>query len=92
MEWTVNMKQATGNALLRAYSKAAKNLKRDATITSTETSAGFIIPIDQKRGHRTGYQVFVKMCRYSEELLKRKPITGGLLCYDQDRSRPADRR
>jgi hypothetical protein len=76
------MKTATGNALLRAYSKAAQNLQRDEAMTASATSAGFIIPNGQKRGQRTGFQVFVKVCRYSEELLKRKPDTGGLLCED----------
>jgi hypothetical protein len=74
------MNTATGNAVLKAYDKSAKRLAKDDVITSAMTSAGFIIPNGQKRGKRTGYQVFVKVCRYSEELLKRKPITGGLLC------------
>jgi hypothetical protein len=76
------MKTATGSALLRAYSKAVKNLQRDEEMLASATSAGFIIPNGQKRGHRAGFQVFVKVCRYGEELLKRKPITGGLLCED----------
>jgi hypothetical protein len=76
------MKTATGNALLRAYNKATKNLKNDDAMTASLVSAGFIIPNGQKRGCRKGFQVFVKVCRYSEELLKRKPITGGLLCED----------
>lgn len=71
---------ATGNALLRAYSKAAKHLQADRRLTATKTSAGFIIPVGQKRGKRTGYQVFVQVCRYSDELLKEQPMTGGLLC------------
>lgn len=77
------MKTATGNALLRAYSKAVRNLQRDEAMTASATSAGFIIPNGQKRGQRTGFQVFVKVCRYSEELLKRKNSTGGLVCEDE---------
>ena len=76
------MKTATGNELIWAYSKAVKRITKDEAMTSSETSAGFIIPNGQKRGQRTGFQVFVKVCRYSEALLKRKPVTGGLLCED----------
>ena len=73
------MKTATGNAVIRAFSKAAKNINKEATMTSSSASAGFIIPNGQKRGQRRGYQVFVKIIRYSDELLKKKPMTGGLL-------------
>ncbi len=73
------MKTATGNSLLRAYSKALKTLQRDEAMTASTISAGFIIPNGQKRGKRKGFQVFVKVCCYSEELLKRKPDSGGLL-------------
>ena len=64
---------------MAAYSKAVRKLERDATLRASATSAGFIIPNGQKRGQRKGYQVFVKVCRFSEELLKSKPLTGGLL-------------
>lgn len=74
------MKTATGNALLRAYSKAAKNLENDECLTSSATSAGFIIPIGQPRGRRKGFQVFVRVCKYSDELLAKDSFTGGLLC------------
>jgi len=77
------MKTATGNALLRAYSKAAKKLQRDEALTACAVSAGIIIPNGQKRGSRNGFQVFVKVCRYSEQLLKKKPTTGGLLCESE---------
>lgn len=77
------MKTATGNALLRAYSKAVKNLQRDGKITASATSAGFIIPDGQKRGKRIGFQVFVNVCRFSDDLLRRKPYTGGLLCENK---------
>lgn len=77
------MKTATGNALLRAYSKAAKNLTSDEAMSASAVSAGFIIPNGQKRGKRKGFQVFVKVCRYNEELLEKKPMSGGLTCEDK---------
>jgi hypothetical protein len=64
---------ASGNALLRAYNKAAKFA--DGT-TAREVSAGFIMPADHEG---EGFQVFVKVCRFSERLLGTRPETGGLL-------------
>jgi hypothetical protein len=81
------MKTVTGNDLLRACSKAVATLQTDEAMTAASTSAGFIIPNGQKRGQRLGVQVFVKVCRYSEELLKRRPCTGGLLCEKQANSK-----
>lgn len=74
------MKTATGDAVLRAYTKAVKNLEKDPFVCRTEVSAGFIIPDGQKRGDRHGLQVFVTVCRYSDKLLKTAPSTGGLVC------------
>lgn len=73
------MKTATGNALLRAYSKAAKNLQQDGMMAATTVSAGFIIPDGQKRGEREGYQVFVRVIRWSQAMKRLKPESGGLL-------------
>jgi hypothetical protein len=70
---------ATGNKVLRAYNQAIKKLTADDALWATEVSAGFIIPPGQKRGHRKGYQVFLKVCRYDDELVATKPLTGGLL-------------
>lgn len=72
-----NMTIATGNAVLRAFNKCAKRIC-DEGLTSTTTSAGFIIPAGQKRGHKSGWQVFVKMIRYSDAKLKRNRNSGGL--------------
>lgn len=73
------MKMATGDAVLKAYDRAVKNIDRDEDMSSCAVSAGFIFPGGQPRGKREGYQVFVKVCRFSEELLKREPETGGML-------------
>jgi hypothetical protein len=48
-------------------------------MVSTEVDAGFRIPLGQKKGHRKGLQFFVRVCRYSDELLAELPETGGLL-------------
>lgn len=73
------MATATGNAVLRAYNRAAKRFDKEPSLTATSQSAGFVIPDGQKRGKRKGFQVIVRMVRYDEELLKKKPESGGLL-------------
>jgi hypothetical protein len=70
---------ATGHSLLRAYGRAAKRFGNDGLLRATSQSAGFIIPAHQKVGERFGFQVFVRMVRFSEKLLKEEPKTGGLL-------------
>lgn len=66
---------ASGNALLRAYARAVKKLQDDPDMVACATSAGFIIP----DGEQDGFQVFVKVAKYSKALLKKSPDTGGLL-------------
>jgi hypothetical protein len=73
------MKEATGNAVLRAYNRAVKEIQSKSCISGSHTSAGFIIPVGQKRGERKGIQVFVEVARWSEKLMKERPETGGLL-------------
>ena len=70
---------ATGNQVLKAYSAAVKRFEQDPDIVAAEVSAGFIIPKGQKKGTRSGFQVFVKVYRYSEEVLADHPLSGGLL-------------
>lgn len=71
---------ATGDAVIRAYNRASLNMSADDGLLSTSVSAGYIVGPRDSDGDRTGYQVFVKVCRYSEALLKSQPETGGLLC------------
>lgn len=67
--------------MVRAYSKSVKRMLSDKLLTAASTSAGFIIPDGYRpRSKQHGFQVFVRVCRYSEELLKEQPSTGGLLC------------
>lgn len=68
---------ATGNAVLRAYNRAARDVANDSTLWSSEHSAGFIMPKGFSKGE--GFQVFVKVVAFSEAKLKRKPMSGGLL-------------
>ena len=69
--------------ILKAYARATKRMDGAPYLSATQTSAGFVFPQGQKRGHRKGYQVFVKVCRYSDELLASKPDTGGLSCENR---------
>ncbi len=74
----------SGDDVLRACGRAARAMidKRGELrtgILATEKSAGFAFPPGQKRGHREGLQVFVKVVRYSDDLRRAKPLTGGLL-------------
>jgi hypothetical protein len=71
---------ATGNQVLRAYSKAVKRIEDDRSMSASRVSAGFIFSPKQKKGCKIGYQVFVKVCRYSDKLLVREPDSGGLDC------------
>lgn len=73
------MKEVTTESLIKAYNSAIRGMDRDAGMTAKSVSAGFAIPAGQKRGKRRGYQVFVKVARFDEELLKSDPVTGGLI-------------
>jgi hypothetical protein len=73
------MKEATGDAVLQAYNKCAQNLEGDDAMVSTTVSAGFLIPGGQKKGEQCGWQVFVKMVPYSDQMLAHDPDSGGLL-------------
>lgn len=68
-------KCVTGNALLRTFNRAAGRMAKEERVTATEISAGFIDADDGR-----SYQVFVRICRFSDDLLRERPETGGLLC------------
>lgn len=74
-------REANMDRLRAAWNHATKRLTEDTAITAAESDAGFVIPINQPRGPKLGYQVFVRVCRYSEALLQQEPVTGGLLCH-----------
>ena len=67
-------------AITKAAQRALGRIKSDPKMTSSASSAGFIIPAGQKAGRLKGYQVFVKVCRYSDEKLKEDKMSGGLFC------------
>lgn len=73
------MRTATKESVSRAFAKSLKRILKEDNLIATSADAGFVIPKGQKRGQRNGYQVFVKVARYSDQLLKSKPLTGGLL-------------
>jgi len=70
-------RQATGNSLLRAYNRAVKGIEEEKNFMACERDAGFIMPKGWPKGH--GYQVFVKVCRFSQVLLDNDQESGGLL-------------
>lgn len=75
------MKTATGNAVLRAYSQAVKNVMINEMTLSSQVSAGFTIP----NGEKNGWQVSVKVSRFDADLLEREPMTGGLVENKKDK-------
>jgi hypothetical protein len=70
------------DSLRLAYSLAKKSLAKNSLIASS-CSAGTVLPAGE-RGTREGFQVFVKVAKFSEKLLKEQPLTGGLLCEIPD--------
>lgn len=64
--------------LAKALARAVKNITKDPAMVATAHSAGYIFATKQRRGKRHGLQVFVKVCRYSDELLASNPESGGL--------------
>lgn len=77
------MKEATGNSVLKAWSRAAKRLATDDLLAASE-SAGFIFPNGQKQGEREGFQVMVTVYKYSDQLAARSPNSAGLLAREQE--------
>jgi hypothetical protein len=73
----------SGDKLVRAGNRAFLRLFHDGKMTAASDSAGFIYTIGGKK-----YQVFVKVCEFSDELLASDPNSGGLLC---ESSRPEPR-
>ncbi len=70
--------KVTESQLMHAKDMALRRIQRSKAIVATEVDAGTIIT-SGKPGHRVGYQVFVKVARYSDELLASDPDSGGLL-------------
>lgn len=70
---------------MSAYNRCVKRMQLASGLVSCSSSAGFIIPNGQKKGKRNGYQVFVKVCKFSEELLAKDPNSGGLVEVYNDR-------
>lgn len=68
----------TNKSLERALNRARKHLLSGPSVTTASSDAGIVVGLEKPRGQREGYQVFVKVCRFSEKLLKDYPMTGGL--------------
>jgi hypothetical protein len=66
-----------------ALDRAIKTLKKHPEVSASMHDAGVFLDFSenpQKKGTRKGLQIFVKVCRYDEELLAKEPLSGGLLC------------
>lgn len=65
------------------YCRKRFNADKALGLFALDRSAGFILPPRFLVGKcdRTGYQVFVRVARYDEKLLKLVPRTGGLLVH-----------
>jgi hypothetical protein len=71
---------ATPSSILKAATKAARRLNKEPnTYVACAESAGFVFAPGQKRGQKEGYQITVKVERYSDAFLKSHPLSGGLL-------------
>ena len=79
---TKPINSVTKESLMKATTRALARLTKDPRLTSCTSSAGFAFGADEPKGHREGLQVFVNVCWYSDGLLKRKPLTGGLYCKE----------
>lgn len=64
--------------MLRAYTRAIHNLTNDKSANASAVSAGFSVDETKPKGEREGYQVFVKVIRFSEKRLAKHPESGGL--------------
>ncbi len=73
------MKKASGKTVCDALERALKGFKGDPNVIAVARDAGFLIPKGQPRGKRQGYQIFIKVIRFDEALLKKDKLTGGLL-------------
>lgn len=67
----------TIKALSDAYEQSLKKMNADLSMTSSSSSAGLILE-PGKKGQQQGYQVFVKVIRYSDVWLAKRKDNGGL--------------
>lgn len=78
------MKEASEVTILKAFRRAQRNLRKDKKMLASACSAGFLRGRGRPgkcNGIETSarFQVFVKICRYDPDLLKKNPESGGLL-------------
>lgn len=76
----IKYKEVTEVTLRRAFKRALREMKAQRAALASESDAGFVIDRRDGRpaGETTGFQVFVRVCRYDEGLLADMPETGGL--------------
>jgi len=72
----------TADKVLSTYNKAIRKLRKDPAMIAVEESIGFLdgktswLMSGKAKGAKM--QVFIKVYRYSDDLLKKKPVSGGL--------------
>ena len=74
-------REANESTLARAMKRALKTLKSDAACVACAEDAGFIMDPKYSAALPTGYQVFVKVCPYSQLLQNEDPMSGGLYAH-----------
>lgn len=74
----MDREKVSQKSLLQAYYDAMDAISGDTHITASSRSAGF-----RMMGERNGYQVFVKVCKFSQDLLDKDKLSGGLVGRDQ---------
>ena len=77
----IKYREVTETTLRRAFKRALKEMKAQEAALASESDAGFVIVKrnDRPAGETTGFQVFVRVCKYDEGLLVGMPETGGLV-------------
>lgn len=77
----IKYKEVTEVTLRRAFKRALKEIKSQEAALASESDAGFVIVKrnDRPAGETTGFQVFVRVCKYDEGLLVSMPETGGIV-------------
>ena len=77
----IKYKEVTETTLRRAFKRALREMKAQKAALASESDAGFVIDRRNGRpaGKTTGFQVFVRVCKYDEGLLVGMPETGGLV-------------
>lgn len=79
-----NPGEAKATEMQRAFNRAFRRIKKEPALTAAGSDAGFIDDprepgsMRKKKGKRHGYQVIVRLVKYSDEKLAKDELSGGL--------------